>query len=461
MTVFKKKLVQRLSCVLGAILFAIFSVFAVSSEKDKKVVSASAQEIMFSDPSYYSYFLYIPANVHICRCSTNLEFLSCIDWLDFPFGDNLVEIKTGYIKFNFNTSAQFSFASDCDSLVDEFDCRITREPIIMPLELRYTIYHYFSVNSPFSANGNYFNFIVPAGALSSGLGNDYFKFGKQCILRIYRVPMTTINSVLDPNYFEDLKNEAYDDGHYDGYNEGYDEGYDFGFNDGYDEGYFFAKDEYINKDYLDGYNEGYDEGYEDGYLDGDNNGYDYGYDDGLTEGYTDGFTAGKTEGKQEGLTEGYTNGFTAGKTEGKQEGLTEGYDEGHDDGYDEGYTSGYTNGYENGYKNVNQDNFVSGKEEGYTNGFNEGKKVGYSEGFDSGFSVGNTTGYSAGLTEGLQSAKEGSFMSLATAVVDAPIKAFLGLMDFEILGMNMRYFYLSLLTAALVIAAFRLFSGGI
>ncbi len=36
-------------------------------------------------------------------------------------------------------------------------------------------------------------------------------------------------------------------------------------------------------------------------------------------------------------------------------------------------------------------------------------------------------------------------------VVDAPIQAFSGLMDFTVLGVNMKSFYLSLLTACVMI----------
>lgn len=90
----------------------------------------------------------------------------------------------------------------------------------------------------------------------------------------------------------------------------------------------------------------------------------------------------------------------------------------------------------------------------------EGNANGYKSGYTDGYNTGHTTGYTQGSTEGLQNAELGSFMNLITAVIDAPIKAFLGLLDFEILGMDMQKFFLSLLSAALIIAAYRLFSGG-
>lgn len=100
----------------------------------------------------------------------------------------------------------------------------------------------------------------------------------------------------------------------------------------------------------------------------------------------------------------------------------------------------------------------------YVDYYNNGDLMGYNDGFNVGFSQGEssgkTAGYSQGLAEGLANASLGSFTNLFTAAIDAPIKAFLGLLDFEILGQDMQVLFLSLLTGALVIAAFRLFSGG-
>lgn len=75
--------------------------------------------------------------------------------------------------------------------------------------------------------------------------------------------------------------------------------------------------------------------------------------------------------------------------------------------------------------------------------YNQGQQVGYNE------------GYSAGISDG----DNNSFLSLITAVVDAPVKAFTSLLNFDILGFNVKNVVLSLLTAALVIACIRFFSG--
>lgn len=75
--------------------------------------------------------------------------------------------------------------------------------------------------------------------------------------------------------------------------------------------------------------------------------------------------------------------------------------------------------------------------------YNQGQQAGYDK------------GYSAGISDG----GSNPFLSLITAVVDAPITAFTSLLDFEILGFNMKNVVLSILTAALVIACIRFFSG--
>lgn len=75
----------------------------------------------------------------------------------------------------------------------------------------------------------------------------------------------------------------------------------------------------------------------------------------------------------------------------------------------------------------------------------------YNQGQQAGFD----SGYSAGITAG----GNNSFLSLITAVIDAPVTAFTSLLNFEILGFNMKNVVLSILTAALVIACIRFFSG--
>lgn len=96
------------------------------------------------------------------------------------------------------------------------------------------------------------------------------------------------------------------------------------------------------------------------------------------------------------------------------------------------YQSGYDYGYEIGLGSANNDT--------YQNGFNIGKKQGYSQGYNA----------------GVESANKYTFLSLISSVVDAPIKALSGLLNFNILGFNMLDFFYALITLAVIIAVLRL-----
>lgn len=67
-------------------------------------------------------------------------------------------------------------------------------------------------------------------------------------------------------------------------------------------------------------------------------------------------------------------------------------------------------------------------------------------------------GYNKGYAAGVAAGGNNNFMSLITAVVDTPIKAFSSLLDFDVLGYNMKNLALALLTAGLLVAAIRFFS---
>ena len=93
----------------------------------------------------------------------------------------------------------------------------------------------------------------------------------------------------------------------------------------------------------------------------------------------------------------------------------------------------YSNGFEDGKNSVNTSNY-------YNNGYNDG--------------------YNVGKNDGISSANNYSFLGLIGAVVDAPIKAFTGLFDFEILGFNISTFILSLITVCVIITIIKLLLGG-
>lgn len=101
------------------------------------------------------------------------------------------------------------------------------------------------------------------------------------------------------------------------------------------------------------------------------------------------------------------------------------------------------------------DEYHAGFGAGYTEGWNAGHDAAYDEAhrgaYVDGYNTGITAGYNKGYNDGVAKSNDYTFVRLLTAVVDAPIQAFSGLMDFTVLGVNMKSFYLSLLTACVMI----------
>lgn len=95
------------------------------------------------------------------------------------------------------------------------------------------------------------------------------------------------------------------------------------------------------------------------------------------------------------------------------------YSQGYDVGFAEGNNAGYYNGFEMGY------------DKGYGDGFPDGKDVGY--------------------YDGVADAGDYSFFSLISSLIDAPIQAFTGLFNFEVLGVNLASFFFALLSVCVVL----------
>ena len=113
-----------------------------------------------------------------------------------------------------------------------------------------------------------------------------------------------------------------------------------------------------------------------------------------------------------------------------------------------------------GTKDLGDESSKAQYDEGYKNGYYDGEVAGYTdgseEGYTSGYNAGKTDGYGSGYNAGVADSGEFSFLRLIGAVFDAPIKAFSGLLDFDVLGFNMKSFFLSLITASVIIAIIRL-----
>lgn len=134
------------------------------------------------------------------------------------------------------------------------------------------------------------------------------------------------------------------------------------------------------------------------------------------------------------------------------------YTDGFNKGYDKGYDAGQTD-----YKN----SILTEIDAIYRNGYNDGITASENSSgenlqkkYDEGFVAGKTAGYSSGYTAGAASQQNYTFMSLLGAVVDAPIKAFTGLLDFDVLGVNMSSFVLSMLTLSVIVIIIKICLGG-
>lgn len=103
----------------------------------------------------------------------------------------------------------------------------------------------------------------------------------------------------------------------------------------------------------------------------------------------------------------------------------------------------YNSGYNNGYLDA-KEGFDEEKTNIYNSGFESGKIAGYNDGYNAGKDVSDNY----------------TFLGLIGAVFDAPIEAFKGLFNFDILGVNMQGFVLAMLTLAVIIIVIRIALGG-
>lgn len=134
--------------------------------------------------------------------------------------------------------------------------------------------------------------------------------------------------------------------------------------------------------------------------------------------------------------------------------------------YTDGFNKGYDRGYSEGIKDYKQTMYQD-YEAMYNKGYNDGvascedsSGEKFQKKYDEGFVAGKSAGYSSGYTAGAASAQNYTFMGLLGAVVDAPIKAFTGLLDFDILGVNMSSFVLSMLTLSVIVIIIKICLGG-
>lgn len=103
-------------------------------------------------------------------------------------------------------------------------------------------------------------------------------------------------------------------------------------------------------------------------------------------------------------------------------------------------------------------NYDDGYNNGYYDGFDAANNtlVTDSKSYTEGYTSGRTAGYSTGYNDGTKAAGNYTFFSLISSVIDVPIQAIKGLLDFNLFGVDMSSLYLSLFTLCIVIMVIKL-----
>lgn len=99
---------------------------------------------------------------------------------------------------------------------------------------------------------------------------------------------------------------------------------------------------------------------------------------------------------------------------------------------------------------------VSGRGSNFNVAIENANKQGYNKGYQEGKVAGKTIGYQLGVKD----QGDYTFMGLLGAVFDAPIQAFKGLLNFEILGVDMTAFVSSLFALAIIVVIIKISLGG-
>lgn len=89
----------------------------------------------------------------------------------------------------------------------------------------------------------------------------------------------------------------------------------------------------------------------------------------------------------------------------------------------------------------------------YDSGYNAGLDAGYNNGYEAGLSAGDNQGFNRGYQLGLS--QSNTFTGLLSAVFDVPVRTFFGMLNFDLLGINMANFVMSIFTLCLVIVLLR------
>lgn len=100
--------------------------------------------------------------------------------------------------------------------------------------------------------------------------------------------------------------------------------------------------------------------------------------------------------------------------------------------------------------------YDKGYKEGYNNGLKAPNQSQFNEGYEIGKEAGYNNGYARGKADGLALADVATFDDLMSSVFDIPVRTFTNLFSFDVLGVNLANFFLSILTLCVVLAVVKM-----
>lgn len=135
-------------------------------------------------------------------------------------------------------------------------------------------------------------------------------------------------------------------------------------------------------------------------------------------------------------------------------------------GFNAGFSAGLTVGYQQGANSVNPEDIIQNYQnsEAYRQQMEVWKNQGrldfiasqsYRDALANAEESGRIAGRTQGFQEGLERAELGDFGALFSAVFDVPVKTITGLLNFDILGYNIKDFVLGLFSVLLVVVLIR------
>lgn len=103
------------------------------------------------------------------------------------------------------------------------------------------------------------------------------------------------------------------------------------------------------------------------------------------------------------------------------------------------YNAGYIDGYNAGY------------DVGYDAGLSAGDTQGYNRGYSAGLIDGDASGYARGYAQGLEDGDGITWTGLFTSAIEVPVNVLQGILNFEILGVNLWSFFGAIVALCVVL----------